>query len=488
MAFKHETDPARPVLLLFRHDLRMSGNGALDAAAASGKPVVPVYIRETGGPRFRAPGAAWLWWLHHSLEKLAAALEETGVRLSFRSGIQRDIVESLVEETGADMVLWNRRYDPAGMEADAEIKSAMKERGLHAESFAGALLHEPWQVKTGSGGYYKVYSPFWRAFSAGFELQAPAAAPRALRRFDGKVTSEALDEWRLLPTSPDWAGGLRETWKPGEDNAHRLLDAFLDGAIKGYRDERDRPDIESTSRLSPYLAHGEISPWQIFQAIENRTSIDARPKDIEHFRKEVGWREFSYHLLFHNPDLATRNFNSDFDSFPWGPIGDRLEKWQKGETGYPIIDAGMRQLWQTGWMHNRVRMAAASFLIKHLRVHWRHGEEWFWDTLVDADPANNAASWQWVAGSGADAAPYFRIFNPILQGEKFDTRGDYVRRFVPELKNLPAEKIHKPWEARHSILDSAGVTLGKTYPEPLVDHQQARDSALEAYKTMRGEA
>ncbi|MAW87486.1 MAG: deoxyribodipyrimidine photolyase [Phyllobacteriaceae bacterium] len=488
MAFKHDTHQDRPVLVLFRNDLRLAGNAALDAAARSGKPVVPVFVRETGGPRFRAPGAAWLWWLHHSLVSLGSSLEKAGSRLSMRSGIQRDVVESLIEETGADMVLWNRRYDPGGMEADSEIKASLKERGLHAESFAGALLHEPWQLKTGSGGIYKVYSPFWRAFVAGFELQRPASAPRELRPYEGKVTSENLDDWGLLPVKPDWAGGLRETWKPGEDHAHRLLSDFLDGAIKGYRDERDRPDIESTSRLSPYLAHGEITPWQIFQAIEDRAQIDARAKDIEHFRKEVGWREFSYHLLFHNPDLATRNFNSDFDAFPWGPMGDRLEKWQKGQTGYPIIDAGMRQLWQTGWMHNRVRMAAASFLIKHLRVHWRHGEQWFWDTLVDADPANNPASWQWVAGSGADAAPYFRIFNPILQGEKFDTQGDYVRRFVPELEAMPADRIHKPWQAGQDLLEKAGVTLGETYPAPLVDHQQARDSALEAYKTMRGEA
>ncbi|PHP68396.1 deoxyribodipyrimidine photolyase [Zhengella mangrovi] len=488
MTFKHDTDPAKPVLVLFRHDLRVAGNAALTAAAGSGKPVIPVFVRETGGPRFRAPGAAWLWWLHHSIAALSKSLESLGANLVLRSGRQRDIMESLIEETGADMVLWNRRYDPAGMEADTDIKAALKDRDLHAESFSGALLHEPWQLKTGSGGYYKVYSPFWRAFSADFTLQAPPPAPRSLRAYDGPVTSEALDDWRLLPTRPDWAGGLREAWTPGEAEAHRLLEAFLDGAIDGYRDERDRPDIESTSRLSPYLAHGEISPAQIFQAIADRETIDAREKDIEHFRKEVGWREFSYHLLFHNPDLATKNFNSDFDAFPWGPIGDRLEKWQKGETGYPIVDAGMRQLWETGWMHNRVRMAAASFLIKHLRVHWHHGEAWFWDTLVDADPANNAASWQWVAGSGADAAPYFRIFNPILQGEKFDTEGNYVRRFVPALKDMPADRIHKPWQASKSVLDKAGVTLGKTYPEPLVDHQQARDSALEAYKTMRGEA
>lgn len=476
MAFTHDTDPARPVLVLFRHDLRMAGNAALDAAAHSGKPVVPVFIRETGGPRHRAPGAAWLWWLHHSLAALGRGLEKTGVRLALRSGIQRDVVESLVAETGADMVLWNRRYDPAGIEADSEIKAALKDQGVHAESFAGSLLHEPWQLKTGSGSYYRVFSPFWRAFIAGFQLQRPADAPHALRPFDGAVTSERLDEWGLLPTKPDWAGGLRETWKPGEEHAHRLLGDFLDGAIKGYRDERDRPDIESTSRLSPYLAHGEITPWQIFQAIEDRASIDARAKDIEHFRKEVGWREFSYHLLFHNPDLATANFNSDFDAFPWGPIGDRLEKWQRGETGYPIIDAGMRQLWKTGWMHNRVRMIAASFLIKHLLIDWREGEKWFWDTLVDADYASNAVNWQWTAGSGVDSNMFVRIMAPLTQSEKFNAAA-YIREWVPELANLPDGEIHDP----------SPVCRPKDYPDRRIEHRAARERALAAWDEAKGE-
>ena len=475
-----------PVIVLFRNDLRIAANGALTAAAATGRPVIPVFILETGGERFRARGAASLWWLHHSLVALGEVLKVAGANLALRRGMQRDIVASLIEESGATMVLWNRRHDPAGMAADSELKAALKQDGIEAQSFAGQLLHEPWSLKTGSGGPYRVFTPFWKALDSDFDLPDMLPAPQELVPHGGKVTSESLDDWNLLPSKPDWAKGFHDFWTPGEAGAQARLKTFLSGAIKGYAENRDRPDMDGTSRLSPHLAHGEITPAQIFHAI-NHAKADASAKDIETFRKEVGWREFSYHLLFHNPDLADVNFNSAFDAFSWEDRPDRLIAWQKGMTGYPFVDAGMRQLWQTGWMHNRVRMAAASFLIKHLRTDWREGEQWFWDTLVDADPASNAASWQWVAGSGADAAPYFRIFNPILQGKKFDPDGDYVRRFVPELGLLRGEDIQFPPHAKPEARKKADVDLGKSYPEPLVDHARARDSAMDAYKAMKGE-
>ncbi|MFN4274388.1 MAG: cryptochrome/photolyase family protein [Aliihoeflea sp.] len=470
-------------IVLFRHDLRIADNKALAAAAASGRPVVAVFVLDEVTPGIRKLGGARRWWLHHSLEALSAGLDELGTPLILRSGKMDEVALALVAETGAEAVFWNRRYDQPGIEADKAMKTALKDAGVEVESFDGHLLHEPWRLKTGAGGHYRVYSPFWRAMVAEGDPRPPVDAPTALAKPGKLPVSAKLADWKLLPTKPDWAGGLRETWKPGEKGAQERLEAFLDGGIKGYADDRDRPDMESTSRLSPYLAHGEISPFQIWHAVKEAKGIADR--DAEKFLKEVAWREFSWHLLFHNPDLATTNFNSDFDRFSWeGGRGD-LTSWQKGLTGYPIVDAGMRQLWQTGWMHNRVRMVAASFLIKHLMINWREGEAWFWDTLVDACPANNAASWQWVAGSGADAAPYFRIFNPILQGEKFDPKGAYVRAFVSEVGKLPDASIHKPWQATKETLKRAGVSLGDNYPQPVIDHGKARDRALSAYEKVK---
>jgi deoxyribodipyrimidine photo-lyase len=311
--------------------------------------------------------------------------------------------------------------------------------------------------------------------------------PDKLTALPNAPQSETLSDWALLPTKPAWAGGLRETWKPGEDGAHERLDEFVCERVCGYASMRDVPGVESTSRLSPHLANGEITPAQIIHAL-NASDAEASPKDRTVFRKEVGWREFSYHLLVNQPELPHRNHNSRFDGFPWKDDETTLLAWQKGMTGYPIVDAGMRELWLTGWMHNRVRMVAASFLTKHLMIDWRKGEHWFWDTLVDADPASNAASWQWVAGSGADAAPYFRVFNPIIQGEKFDPDGEYVRRYVPELANMPSKFIHKPWTAPDDVLAEARVHLGETYPTPIVEHQQARNRALAAYEKIKDAA
>lgn len=472
-----------PVLVLFRNDRRIADNGALAAAADTGAPVIPVFVLDEVSEGVRPYGGASRWWLNHSLAALAGKLDAIGLPLIMRRGATEKIVLELIAETGARTVFWNRRYHPAGVAVDARLKHTLPERGVRAESFDGQLLHEPSRLTTKTGGYYKVFTPFWNALAAGPEPRDPIDLPGPMRPFDGVLASERLDDLVALPSRPDWAGGLRDAWTPGEDGAAELLAEFLENGVASYEEGRDFPAIAATSRLSPHLAHGEITPYQIFAALRHSPAGSA---GAAKFRKEVGWREFCSHLLFHNPGLASRNFQPAFDVFPWDTNKDALGAWQKGLTGYPIVDAGMRELWQTGTMHNRVRMIVASFLTKHLLIDWRAGERWFWDTLTDADPASNPANWQWVAGSGADAAPYFRIFNPVLQGEKFDPDGDYVRRFVPELGNLPSRFLHKPWLAPVPVLAEAGIVLGRDYPDPVVDHNKARERALAAYRTTRG--
>ena len=485
---KKDTSPSNGTAIVwFRNDMRVRDNAALTAGCRHAA-VVPVFIRETGS-RLRPLGGARAWWLHHSLERLAGSLGGLGAPLLLLSGDPADIISRLLKTTGASAVYWNRRYDPAYQAADAALKRDLQADGFEAESFPGALLHEPTRLKTGGGAHYKVYSPFWRALEPDIENRPPLPMPQSLTPCPAAadVRSETLDDWHLLPTEPDWSTGLAKTWTPGEDGAHARLQDFLDDRMRGYADRRDVPGVNATSGLSPHLASGEITPAQILEALKTSDS-DASPADRTKFRKEVGWREFAWHLLANDPGLPRSNHNSRFDAFPWISDADALKAWQKGLTGYPIVDAGMRELWQTGWMHNRVRMGAASFLTKHLMIDWREGEDWFWDTLVDADPASNAASWQWVAGSGADAAPYFRIFNPVLQGEKFDPDGAYVRRFVPELAKMPDKFIHRPWDAPETVLKAAGVHLGETYPTPIVDHQAARERALAAYQTIKDAA
>lgn len=478
--------PDAPIIVWFRSDLRLRDNGALTAAAEAGRPVVCLFVLDETGGSGRTHGGAQRWWLHHSLTALQKGLDGLGVRLLMRRGDPRAVLDDLIEQTGARSVLWNRRYDPGAIALDSEIKASLGERGLTVVSYAGTLMHEPTRLKTGSGGFYKVYSPFWRAFVAEGEPRQPLPAPRSLTAFDAPLDSDDLDDWALLPTMPDWSGGLADAWTPGEAGAQARLKEFCRGALADYAGQRDIPGIDGTSRLSPHLAFGEITPSDIWYAAAETNGVPG--KQLEKFHKELVWREFSYHLLVNFPDLGAANFNTDFDAFPWAGDDEHLRAWRRGQTGYPIVDAGMRQLWQTGWMHNRVRMVVASFLIKHLMTDWRKGEDWFWDTLVDADPASNTASWQWVAGSGADAAPYFRVFNPILQGEKFDPDGAYVRKFVPELAKLPSRYIHKPWEAPRKVLEVSNVSLGSTYPAPIVDHQEARNRALDAYQTMKGQA
>jgi deoxyribodipyrimidine photo-lyase len=470
---------SHPTVVLFRRDLRVADNRALAKAASTGKPIVALYVLDEESHGLRAQGAASRWWLHHSLNHLAHKLHTLGVKLHFTRGKTLPIAQNAAVESGADTVVWNRRYVPAEAAVDADLEVALSQRGIRCESYDGALLHDPSKVKTGSGGFFKVFSPFWRAIEGGLDALDPVDAPASINGWCGDVGGVALDELDLLPTNPDWSGGLAERWTPGEESAQIRLQTFIETNLPTYERDRDLPGKARTSSLSPNLAFGEVTPLQIMEALRSSTAGGAAK-----FRKEVGWREFSYHLLFHRPDLDRKSFRPEFEKFAWQSDNDGLRAWQGGVTGYPIVDAGMRELWHTGWMHNRVRMIVASFLSKDLLIDWREGERWFWDTLVDADAANNPASWQWVAGSGADAAPYFRIFNPVLQGEKFDPNGDYVRRFVPELARLPAKYVHRPWTAPPPILEECNITLGLTYPKPVIDHLMARDRALAAYGLM----
>ncbi|MCB1509115.1 MAG: deoxyribodipyrimidine photo-lyase, partial [Hyphomicrobiaceae bacterium] len=455
-------------------------NPALASALCEPGATYAVYILEEGHDGLRPPGGASRWWLHHALEALHARLAPLTGGLILKRGSSHTILPQLAEALGVTSIHWNRRYEGPAIELDSSLKSALQDKGLSVKSHNAALLHEPWTVATKTGGPYKVFTPFARACREKGTPDQPMGVPESA---DTSVINAAsgltLDALELLPRRPDWAGGIKEAWTPGEDGALTALDRFVEGPLARYHEERDIPGKRSTSRLSPHLRFGEISPRLCWHRVE---TADVPRKAVDKFHSELLWREFSYHLLFHNPDLGTQNFQPRFDAFAWAePDPETLKRWHFGLTGYPIVDAGMRELWQTGWMHNRVRMVVGSFLVKNLLIDWRHGEDWFWDTLVDADPASNTASWQWIAGSGADAAPYFRIFNPILQGERFDPDGDYVRRFVPELATLPARFIHKPWEADAATLHRAGVRLGETYPRPIIDHGVARDRALAAY-------
>jgi deoxyribodipyrimidine photo-lyase len=475
----------KPVIVWFRKDLRLDDNHALHAACASGRPVIALYIREPSPAGTGPLGGAQAWWLHHSLVSLDESLKALGGALHLVSGDALDVLLGVIKSSGADMVVWNRRYDPAGIAVDTRVKRELERQGLEPKSFAGQLLHEPSRLKTGGGTPYRVYTPFWRALENSGEPPRPLDTPSKISFARPLSSGEKLKSWALLPTKPNWAKGFSDIWTAGEDAARERLSDFLEQGLDGYKDNRDFPAKQTTSLLSPYLALGVISPARIW---EETRGLSVPAEDLVHFRKELAWREFSYHLLFHFPKLPYENWNGKFDGFGWNNDTAQFRAWTLGMTGYPIVDAGMRQLWQHGFMHNRVRMIVASFLIKDLMIDWRRGETWFRDTLIDADPASNAASWQWVAGCGADASPFFRIFNPILQGEKFDRDGDYVREFVPELATLDNKYIHKPFEAPKAVLEKAGIALGETYPNPIVDHAAARDRALKAYSAIKDAA
>lgn len=475
----------QPVMLWFRQDLRLADNPALEAAIASGQPVVCAFVLDDaqGGP-WRLGGAA-SWWLHHSLARLSESLAARGNRLVLRRGPWAEAIPALAAETGARAVFCGRLYAPWERAADTEVAARLKASGVAIHGFTSALLHEPWALKTQAGGPFGVYSPFARAAFASGVPAPPTEAPARVPAPPALPASEALESWRLLPTAPDWAGGLREAWQPGEQGAEACLARFLEVGLAGYGTARNLPGIASSSKLSPYLRWGEISPRRVWHAASAAAPPGQAAADsLQTFLKELLWREFAYHLLWHRPEMPDTPLKAEFARFPWQQDASALKAWQRGLTGYPIVDAGMRELWHTGWMHNRVRMITASFLIKHLLQPWQAGEAWFWDTLVDADAASNSASWQWVAGCGADAAPYFRIFNPIMQGEKFDADGAYVRAWVPELARLPDSVLHRPWEAPALVLREAGVTLGANYPQPIVAHDFARARALAALATI----
>ncbi|MTH95585.1 deoxyribodipyrimidine photo-lyase [Roseibium sp. RKSG952] len=468
-------------IVWFRQDLRLSDNPAFSAAVESGA-VLPVFIAEddVGRSAARPLGGTSKWWLHHSLSSLSRDLGG----LSLYRGDPETILMDLVEKFGIKRVVWNRSYDPHAVKRDTTIKSALKNAGIEVQSFKASLLFEPWELETKSGGPFKVYSPFWRAAKAkGVDVPVKRPVEVEIVRDDAALS---LVDLELLPMKPDWAAGWERLWSPGEEGALARLEAFFETGLSGYGDKRNRPDMPNVSRLSPHLRFGEISPRQVWAATQHLVDRDpSLAKDGDKFLSELVWREFSYHLLYHFPKLVDENWRPAFNSYPWRDSDSDLSAWQRGLTGYPIVDAGMRELWHTGYMHNRVRMVVASFLVKHLRMHWRKGEDWFWDTLVDADIANNAASWQWVTGSGADAAPYFRIFNPITQGEKFDPEGTYIRQWVPELKDLETAYLFAPFDAPEKALQKAGIRLGETYPEPIVDHASARQAALDGYEKVK---
>lgn len=471
------------VILWFRQDLRLNDHPALEAASRDGRHVLPVYILDDETPGDWAPGGASRWWLHHSLSALSASINAQRGQLILRRGDPLSILKELCTASGASAVYCSRRYEPWASDQEQSLHGSFQTDGIDFKRFGGTLLHEPGSVLTLSGGPFKVFTPFWRACQ---KQATPAPIGRTKTEWSKYSAGDDLTQWALLPTNPNWAESWQSHWSPGEDGAHERLHAFLDSTVTRYADERDLPAVDATSRLSAHLHHGEISPRQVWALCEQKKlELPHSDTAVKKFQAEIGWREFSYHLLHFFPEIPERSFKENFTNFPWQEDKERLQRWEQGTTGYPIVDAGMRELWATGIMHNRVRMVVASFLCKHLLQHWRSGENWFWDTLVDADLASNGCSWQWVAGSGADAAPYFRIFNPVTQGEKFDKQGEYVRHWVPEIAELPNKYLHKPWEAPAEVLQQAGITLGKDYPEPIVDHREARQAALDAYEHIR---
>lgn len=474
-------------IVLFRNDLRLCDNPALDAAVRRGAPIVPLFIWSPDDEGAWPPGAASRFWLHQSLRALDRSLRRAGSRLILRRDRSAAALEALIRESGADAVYWGRRYEPAARARDDALESRLRANGIAVETFNSALLFEPWSVLNTKGDPFRVFTPYWKACLASAGPAEPLRAPVRVPAPRVWPRSDTLESFELEPVV-DWTAGIREAWDPGEHGARTQLERFLDG-VAGYEEGRDRPGAAGTSRLSPHLHFGEISPRSVWHAVCERTTFESRKgtmRGAEKFLRELGWREFAHHVLYHFPHTCDRPLRERFEYFPWSEDRQGLRAWQQGRTGYPIVDAGMRELWHTGWMHNRVRMVVASFLTKHLLISWREGAKWFWDTLVDADLANNTLGWQWTAGCGADAAPYFRIFNPTNQGEKFDADGSYVRKWVPELERAPAEWIHKPWAASAAAREAAGIRIGDTYPPPMVDHAAARERALAAFSSIKG--
>lgn len=480
-----------PSILWFRQDLRLEDNPALQAALDQGGPIIPIFIWSPEEEGQWPPGAASRWWLHYSLKELQRQLEGYGSKLLIRQGHTLHCMKELIFETQAKAVFWNRRYEPDSIHRDTHLKTHLKQLGIYTESYNSSLLFEPWMIQTKHETPFQIFTPFWKAFHEIGEPNPPLPAPKSLPKLSQQIKSLPLETLELEPKI-NWAGGLKEQWQPGSANARSRLDDFINNTLIHYQNFRDRPDVPAISHLSPYLHFGELSPRVVWHKIKTHLIESKNAKEqtqlqqsASAYLRQLGWREFAYHLLFHFPHTPNEPMRPAYKAFPWkhDPIG--LHAWQKGETGFPIVDAGMRELWTTGWMHNRVRLIVASFLVKDLLIPWQQGAQWFWDTLVDADLANNTLGWQWTAGCGTDSAPYFRIFNPILQGEKFDPEGVYVRKWVPELANLPDKLLHKPWDASFLELKTANVTLGKNYPYSIVDHAEARDRALRAFAYLK---
>jgi deoxyribodipyrimidine photo-lyase len=478
---------SRPIhLVWFRHDLRLTDNPALSDAAkhcANNKGIIlPIFIYDNNPDPSLELGGASKWWLHHSLNALNESLDGN---LQVFEGDAKEVVLTLIKEFDCEHVYWNRVYEPHQIDRDTSLKSTLKEKEVSCKTFNGSLLWEPWTIKNKSGEPYKVYTPYYRkgclpADDPRYPIQKPKDLSLSNRKSESNIRIEDL---KLLPEI-NWDTSFYNEWTAGEESAKKALNTFIKDDIKRYKEQRDIPNVRGTSRLSPHLRWGEISPNQIWYAVKDAFSYTSE-KNIDTYLSEIAWREFSYYLLFHFPNLQKDNFAEKFNNFPWKNNAEHLKAWQQGRTGIPIVDAGMRELWQTGYMHNRVRMVVGSFLVKNLLLDWREGERWFWDCLCDADMASNSASWQWVAGCGADAAPFFRIFNPVLQGEKFDKQGEYVKTYCPELSELPNKYIHKPWEAPDDVCSSISFKLGDDYPAPIVDLKVSRKRALEAFETTK---
>ena len=474
----------RPVIHWFRKDLRLTDNPALSSAAESGHPVLAVYILEDGDSDPWAPGGASRWWLHHSLKALDQSLKTRGNKLILRRGQPQEVLRELVTETGAMAVYCTSLTEPHAIKVDSELRNILNELGTGFRALDGNLIFPPESIKTKNGEPYKVFTPFYKACLKEFPPPAPLPAPKKLPCIKEPIRSDSLKQWKLLPEKPDWSAGWLDMWMPGEQGALSRLDLFLERSAVAYEMQRDRPDIFGTSRLSPHLHFGEISPRTCWHHSLARIKPELQD-DLKPFFRQILWREFSHHLLYYWPDFPEEPFRLEFRRFPWARDKEALRRWQLGLTGYPIVDAGMRELWATGWMHNRVRMITASFLVKYLLIPWQEGAKWFWDALVDADLANNSVSWQWVAGCGVDASPFFRIFNPVLQGRKFDPAGRYVRLWVPEIANLPNKYIQQPWITPKHLLEDSGVFLGHNYPDPMVDHLAARHRALNMFRKLK---
>lgn len=466
-------------LVWFRQDLRLADNPAFFEACTHYEKVIPIYIYDE---KNSVLGEAQAWWLHHSLTSLSNALAQLNLKLILRKDNPLEIFLELINTLSIKAIYWNRCYEPKSIERDKKIKATLQQAEIDVFSFNGSLLNEPWTISNKSGDFFKVFTPYWKTCRQRLISKPASLITRKLESVD--MVSDKLQEWRLLPQL-DWASQFPNLWTPGEEGAQQRLNQFITHHLQGYKMNRNIPEKQATSLLSPHLHFGEISPWTILRAMEYaKLDPHCDLSGVEHFLSELGWREFSYYLLYHVPSLPYENFKSKFDAFPWHNDETLLKRWQKGMTGYPLVDAGMRELWTTGYMHNRVRMVAASFLIKDLFIDWRFGADWFLDTLVDADLANNSASWQWVAGCGADAAPYFRIFNPVIQSRKFDPDGVYIRRFVPELASLDNDLIHAPWETTNA----ASIYSKINYPKPIINHSEARSKALDYYSQLNKES